>query len=601
MYSKGQLTAAHRERLQRMLTKQEMTATTFKQAFRMPTRSRSRCATLNGTARQKSVPRIKASFTPLASRRAHTSQSKARPATGGTTRSKTASTASKSRQKDIASSKPPSRGHSRGKESLALHRLPTGDADAFCSSRSRASRNGKNRPSSCMNDAEVTSILNQQRLREQQARSKLPARSATGTLLYGCREEGALSPDATPRPMRLMKERDAAKGIGGVNWISIIDHNQRLAERDDLRNAKMEKAVRHEFRDRLQAQREEYNNSLKKEVEERELEKKRLSAVYEQWTKEDAEEEEKRHLRVQQLKMGYHRQLSALEQRRHYEDQKWKRRERRQVDAMRAHLSDERAKSELKKAKNKKKMQQVVAEYDQQRDRKHVLAAQEAAEEIRMQQEYAAQLERQEKQRHEAQAKIRERQTRSLENLLSATKSFKEQAEEDERRAEREQLEQHRKAEHASREKAERLQREQEDINAVILQQREEKEAQQQQERHEWRVYGDFINKDAELYAEEEHKHQKMLHRKLQQHDEYLREQIRHVELRKLAERAEMSDTERLYNQTLLSECETTLKELSQLKPIPADAEELTTERMSKLVDKRSPFKWRATNRPRPF
>lgn len=447
-----------------------------------------------------------------------------------------------------------------------------------------------------IDDEEVSSLLDRMRLKE--ARSKLPDRSPTATLLYGFREEITLSPEATPRPTRLMEERDAAKDVGDVNWISIVEHNQRLATHDDLRNEKMEKAVRQEFCKRLAQQRVEGQDALRKEVEEREREKLRLSSMYQQWHKEDAGKVEQQRKRVQQLKMGFHQQLSAIEQKRRHETDKWKRRERRQVDALKASLADERAKNEQKKAENRKKIMQMTTENNKKIELRRAEAMCEAAEEIRLQKAYAAQLERHETQRREAKAKIEERQTKNMANLLAATKkSFKQQAEEDEQRAEREHREAHERMERIDREKRERHERNQRHTNAVILRQREEKEAVQLQDRAEWRLYGDYLNKDAELYEEEQRYHVEAQHQKNLKQTELLREQVKLNEQRRLAERADMSENERLYNHSLLSDCEKSLRTQAS----HSQDEGLTTERMATQVDKRSPFRWRTKNRPRPF
>lgn len=693
MYSNGRLTAAHRDRLQRLLNKQEMSVSTVKQSYGAPqlkrgytppSRQRRNCGDrvqtpLTQSHRIRSSQKSRPATTTLTTRRAAGNKEMSTqkvvagrglrsPLSGGKVGSKLTTSRSRGdltatsdgwRTKDLPLDRAQqkatrgggiprrTRGHSaRSASTLFSAReetpmtAPEMNAHTSCFMRTRdhkylpqegeeesarsyrtqsteweetpmtaqemiahtgcfmRTRDNKYAPPGTppIDDEEVNTLLNQMRLKELEASSKIPDRSSTATLLYGCRVEGTMSPDATPRPTKLMQERDAAKGAGGVNWISIVEHNQRLAARDSIRSEKMEKAVRKEFTKRLAKQRVECQDALLKEVEDREREKQRLSSVYQKWQKEDDEKKEQQLKRVQQIKSSFQQQLSAIEQRRHHETDKWKRRERRQVDALKASLADEQAKNEQKKAENRWKMMQTVAENNKKIELRRAEAMDEAAEESRLQKEYAAKLEKQEIERREAKAKIQERQNKTLANLRSATKSFKQQEEEDARRAEREQHEARERMGRIDRDKRERHERNQRHTNQVILRQREEKEAQEQQNRAEWRLYGDYLNKDAELYAEEEEHHEKVRRRKDLQQSKVIKEQQKLNEQRRLAERADMSENERLYNQSLLNDCKKSLRAHVILSEEPP-----TTERMATKIDKRSPFRWRVQNRPRPF
>jgi len=391
-------------------------------------------------------------------------------------------------------------------------------------------------------------------------------------------------PSTPPRANMVNERRAIMDQNAGVNWISFVEHVQAEAEAENELYQTLEHKSHQAFQTSLKEQ-----VRLREAVREKERqrilkEQEAEQALYKKYDEEEAKKAAIRQAKVEELKKMRTEQINLLNQARRRYAKKEHRRELR--DCARAQAEKE---AHDRKFLDKKKAHYALMEKVLKENAEHKIVVEkqlqaEAAEDIRLQKMYAKMLEDQERAREERLAKTYAQAEKKVANLLDCTAAERKKQEEADARCAKELERRQAQEDERQRLKEERRRKANLETQDFLLAQiRVRKEALRKEKEEDLRL-GQRLAEEAKQSLKKEEEKISRRRECLLGTSQFVLQQIKDNEERRIRERADMNENETKFNSSLIKQIEA--GDLNVKEP---------------EADPMRPFAWRYNYRSKPF
>lgn len=360
----------------------------------------------------------------------------------------------------------------------------------------------------------------------------------------------AASDCSEPPRTKLVEQK--LRGSGELDWVSIIQYKQAIADLD-------EKVEKEQVKERKKALRHDLERQIKSREERRKkedsLKQIELDQAMAELQRIQAEDDRKANVVAETRRREKEirtKQNAEIKQARARRAERRKRRDLALMSMVRKQCEQAKQDAIDKKIAERKKQEQMMKDNEVQQQRKREEAQRQAEYELELQRQYIEMVERKERERNQFYQQTAQKQEQNLQALVKNTSEAMEVARQDELRALKEQLEYDRKKENEERMKKDRIQKQKQEIaieSASQIRAREEKHRLQVENDRSFRKH---------LIAESKRAHERELREaaekrlKMQEQAMFLEKQMEELEIRKLQEQVAMSETERKLNGDML-------------------------------------------------
>lgn len=394
----------------------------------------------------------------------------------------------------------------------------------------------------------------------------------------------------TPPRQKLVNERKKAMEQNkDVNWISVINYNQKEAENEENLYSKLEHLSNKRFRKQLDEQitiKQKQNNLKNENVLKYQT---LLKTKYKTNDKMDFEKKEIDHKKMLALKNMRLTQMKELSNRRRFQELRLKKIDLRATQKLKRELLAEKKQKQEKKILNKQKLQQMLVDNDKQKALKLQELKLEELEAIQLQKVYIKMCDEQDLKREQRLLEIQKKQQQKFQALVNANKDLNERAAADSKKAKIEQIRLQKLDDVKQAKKKAKLKADMDECKRIIAQQIIEKEDRMRVEIEEDRRYGLRMKELANEYQKELEAEKLKKYQTQKQNAGYLEEQIEKNEKRRVDAKTEMSAAEKGLNKQLLDVVR---------ENVNSNSGKMTT---NVEIDQKAPFAWRYSYRKAPF